>query len=78
MSIQEIKCPHCGNSDINRIQHCTTFPSSYYRRLTREEDGSIWADDYVNDVVEDLEALSKKLFCESCVKYFPDPGIQIE
>ncbi len=78
MSIQEIKCPHCGNSDIGRIQHCTTFPSSYYRRLLRKKDGSIFAEEHVNDVVEDLESLSKTLLCEGCYKYFPDPDIQIE
>ncbi len=52
MEIKTIQCPHCGNSDVQRIQLCVVLPSSIYRNLYQDKQGLIWAEETI-DTIDD-------------------------
>ncbi len=78
MNVQEIHCPHCGNSDLHCIQLCIVLPSSIFRNLYRDEQGKIWAEERIDKVEDRIDPVSQSLHCSNCGTDIPNPGVMIQ
>ena len=76
--VTQVKCPNCGNSDINKVQLCIELPSYLYRNLGTDAGGEIYADDELADVVDGLDSTGSSLYCLNCSEHFNNPGIFIK
>jgi hypothetical protein len=75
--VERIKCPHCGNEDIEQIRYTEEQVMEADYRLKRLKDGTIAADlTHRLSSDWDVEVVKKSLCCLKCVERFDDPGIQ--
>ena len=71
--INEIKCPHCGNHDLDRLTY--RRPVLEVRELVRKN-GKIMVSGELHDLLAEGpggEMTEEDLFCEKCRKTFPCP-----
>lgn len=65
----EIKCPHCGTTDLDKLQFREMVPS--YRKLNGLRDGDLMVS---LESEEDYESADvAELFCTECGRNFPIP-----
>ena len=74
--VNEIKCPGCGNKDINQIRYIEEqLIDAEYQLFVRE--GHIVADlSHCLNRDWDGEVTRRNLRCSQCMEMFEDPGIQ--
>lgn len=73
-----LTCPHCGNEDFEQMQYSTEQRSYVFRPLARDQDGSIYVQSEVCDVVDAPVNTGPSLYCVKCGEYFTDPGLQTD
>ena len=68
-----LKCPHCGNSDLDEIQHVER--ACNYRNLCRcTQSGQI----YIDEFIQDTDTMSwNELICLVCCERFPLPPMEM-
>ena len=71
-----LKCPQCGNEDLEEMQQCIEMPTYLFRNLSLEEDGTVYAGEDIVDVVDGSESTSESIYCQKCGEHFAAPGIQ--
>lgn len=75
--VETIKCPHCGNEDIEQIRYTEEQVVEAEYGLKRLKIGSIAADlTHRLNSDWDVEVVKKSLRCLKCMEHFDDPGIQ--
>jgi hypothetical protein len=65
----KLKCPHCGNEDLEDILLGEWVPSQ--RRIHGIRDGKIYASPESNEIFE--VAKDEHLFCGNCCEEFDKP-----
>jgi len=64
----EIKCPHCGNTDVDKMEYVEDVQST---RTLSFKNGTLY---YSEESHEDVEfAENTRLCCKACSKEFPIP-----
>ncbi len=76
--VHEIKCPRCGNNDLEELVLRVEKPCYLSYRLVRDESGAIWGDDGLQDVEDGNETYSNFLYCYNCTHTFDNPGISLK
>ena len=63
-----LECPHCGNSDLDEIQHVERAWN--YRNLLVLDTGLVYIDEFIQDTDSGSGA---DLICLECSEHFPCP-----
>ena len=67
----ELKCPHCGNEDLEQMRYAEWI-SSHHRRIRGfNQAGTLFIANEYSDKGE--AAKSAHVFCETCCEEFPLP-----
>lgn len=74
----QLKCSHCGNEDVEQMQYSTEQRSYVFRKLAQDQDGSIYVQAEVCDVVDAPVNTGASLYCVKCGEYFTDPGLPVD
>ena len=72
----KVRCPHCGNDDLTKIQWQEWIPVS--RPILAVRDGKIEVDGDAEQLYSE-EAKNESLYCNGCFEAFPIPeGVIID
>ena len=64
----EIKCPHCGNTDVDEMEYVEDVQST---RTLSFKNGTLYYSEESNEHVEFAE--NARIFCKACNLGFPIP-----
>ena len=73
--VHGIRCPHCGNGDLDAIKFVTERPQFTAYPLIRDANGEIHAEDVVEDSEDSAPSVRSWLECRKCQHRFDNPGI---